>query len=250
MYQKEDELEIDLGKLLHYYLEHWVSLLISGVGCALVALLITMFLITPQYRASVTVYVNNTKSTQSIEAITGTNLSAVQQLVNTYVNIIKSNTVLKDVIEKGRLEYTPAQIRDMMTASQIADTEMFTVTISHPNPEMAVKIADSIAYVAPKRISSFVKGSSTEIIDYAEMPTAPYTPSYPKNIVLGGLLGGIVMGAILTFRFLFDMRIKTDEDIVAYLKIPVLGVIPEKDAGEKRKSNRYEMAASAQGGHR
>ena len=248
MYQREDEMEIDLGKLLHYYWQNWKALIASGLVGVLAALLVTALFITPKYRASVTVYVNNMSSTQSMEAITGTNLSAAQQLVNTYVNIIKSDTVLEEVIQKGHLDCTADDIREMMMAKQVNKTEMFTVTISHPDAEMAAKIVNSIAHVAPARISNFVKGSSTEIIDYAKVPNEPYSPSYPKNIVMGGLLGLILVSIVLTFRFLFDMRIQTEEDVASYLRVPVLGTIPEHAPEEKK--NVKHMAALNKGGQR
>lgn len=247
MTERKDTIEIDLGKLMAYYLQHWLALLASGLAVALLAFLVTKFAITPQYKASVTIYVNNTASTQGIESITGTSLTAAQQLVNTYVNIIKSDTVLDEVIQKGNLSGTAADIRRIMTATQVDNTEMFTVSVSHPEAETAAHIANTIAAVAPNRISGFVKGSSTEIIDYAKVPSSPYTPSYSKNIILGALVGGILMGCYLTIRFLFDMRINSEEDVTNYLGVPVLGVIPEHEERTKKKG-RYEVSVAEKGG--
>ena len=247
MNERKNTLELDLGKLMSYYLRHCVALLFSGILIALLAFLVTKLAVIPQYKASVTIYVNNTSSTQGIESITGTSLTAAQQLVNTYVNIIKSDTVLDEVIQKGDLNGTAADIRRIMTARQVENTEMFVVSVSHPNPEIAAHIANTIAAVAPGRISGFVKGSSTEIIDYAKVPAAPYTPNYLKNIVMGALLGCFLMGVYLAMRFLFDMRIKSEEDIANYLQIPVLGVIPEHEEGAKKKGH-YEVSVSERRG--
>ena len=247
MNDRKEEPTIDLRRLIVYYLRNWLALISSGIVIALLAFLVTRFAITPQYKASVTIYVNNTSSTQGIESITGTSLTAAQQLVNTYVNIIKSDTVLDEVIQKGNLSGTSEDIRRIMTAKQVDNTEMFVVSVSHPEAKTAAHIANTIAAVAPDRISGFVKGSSTEIIDYAKIPAIPYTPSYSKNIVMGALLGCILMGAYLTIRYLFDMRIKTEEDIANYLQIPVLGVIPEHEEGAKKKGH-YEVSVSERRG--
>ncbi len=241
MNQIKPSVQINMGQLMRHFLHHWRSFFLSGLITALIALLVTYFLITPIYQASVTVYVNNTKNGQSLESITGTNLSAAQQLVNTYVNIIKSNTVLGVVIKEGELPYSQTEIRKMMTATQIDDTEMFSVTISHPDPRMATHIANTIAEVAPDRISGLVKGSSTEIIDYAMEPDRPYSPNYLENIIFGGTLGCIIMGIALTIQYLFDMRIKTEEDVSTYLGITVLGVIPTYHS-DKKKFGLYETS--------
>ena len=77
---------------------------------------------------------------QQIDYVSSSNLATAQRLVNTYVNIIKSNSVLTEVIANSDLDCEPADIRRIMSAAQMDETEMFTVSITHPDPEMAAKI--------------------------------------------------------------------------------------------------------------
>ena len=93
-----DGYEIDLQKLLFAYLSHWRLIAGMAVLTAAVFLYYTVYCITPLYKASVKIYVNNIRAEQKVEYITGNNLAAAQQLVKTYVTIIRSDTVL----EKGR----------------------------------------------------------------------------------------------------------------------------------------------------
>lgn len=237
--ENQNVVEIDLAKLMRFYLEHWKALVLSCLALALASFLFTFFLITPLYRANVTVYVNNTKSSQSVDAITGGNLSAAQQLVNTYVNIIRSNTVLNKVIETAGLDCSTNELRKIMTAKQIENTEMFTVSILHPDPELAAHIANTIADVAPDLISEVVEGSSTKIIDHAQIPAGPDSPSYPKNVAIGGLLGLLISGLVLTLRYMFDMRLQDEEDIQMYFKAPVLGSIPNFNQDPSKRRSGY-----------
>lgn len=219
--------EIDLGKMFLVLLRKWWLLLISVVVGGGAAFLITYYAITPLYRASVTIYVNNTNSSaQSSDAITTSNLSAAQQLVNTYVTIINSNTVLNHVIEVGALDCTAEDIRKMMTASAVNNTEVFAVYITHPEPEMAAKIANTIADVAPDEIATFLEGSSAKIIDYAVVPETKYSPSYFKNTAVGALLVFMLCAAGLILAELFDVRIKSEDDVRQLCELPVLGAIP------------------------
>lgn len=221
--------DVDLRKLLVYHLNHWKTILLSGLVLAMLAFAVTFFWITPQYRASVSIYVNNTTSSQSVDAITGSNLSAAQQLVNTYISIIQSNTVLKDVIEAGELDCQPKDLLEIMTAEQINDTEMFRVSILHPDAQMAQHIAETIATVAPDKISEFVEGSSTKIIDHAEEPLEPYSPRYPIVLAISAVVGCVLAVLFLTLRYLFDMHLTDEEDIREYFNAPVLASIPEFD---------------------
>ena len=226
---------IDLWELLRILLKRWRLLLLCTVAAAAVTLACTANFITPLYRASVMIYVNNVKSSQQVDYISASNLATSQQLVNTYVNIIQSDTVLEKVARSTDTDYTAAQIRAMMTAEQVDETELFFVYITHPDPRMAAEIANAVAEVAPGEIESFVEGSSTKIIDYAKVPTGRYTPSYRKNAMLGAAGGFLLAAAYVAVMQLLDVRIKSEEDLTQLFGAPVLGQIPAFSEEKKTK---------------
>ena len=234
------DMEIDLWKLLGVYLSRWKLIAAAAAVTAAVALAYTVLLVTPLYRTGVMVYVNNIESNQKIEYISASNLATSQQLVNTYKNIISSDTVLEEVAQVLDLGYTAQNIRSMMTTAQVQETEIFQVFITHPDPEVAAKIANTIAEVAPGKIAEFVEGSSTKIIDYAKVPGSRYSPSYQKNAMMGALLGIAAALAYLTLAYLLDVRIRDDEDITEYFDQPLLGQIP---AFDQAMGDGYEQAA-------
>ena len=195
MDERAEMMEIDLMKLLMVYLRKWWLILICGLAGACIALVFTINFITPMYRASVSVYVNNTRNNQSVDYVTSGNLDASQRLVNTYINIVQSDRVLELVSAKLNGSYTVMELREMLSAAQVDKTEIFKLYISSPNPEEAARIANVIAEVAPTEISNLVEGSSARIIDYAKVPEQRYTPSYSKNTVMGGLSGCVLVAA-------------------------------------------------------
>lgn len=71
------------------------------------------------------------------------------------------------------------------------------------------------------------------ILEPASIPTRPTNaPSLPLNAFLGVLMGGLV-GLVAAFlKESFDTSIGTIEEVEAYLKVPVLGVIPRVDRKE------------------
>lgn len=235
---EKTEMRIDLRKLLMVYLKKWWLILLCTLLAAGTMLIYTKNCVIPLYRASVTVYVNNSAAGERIENISGGNLSASQQLVNTYVNIIKSNTVLEKVVEQSGLDYSAARLREIMSAAQVGGTEMFNIYILHPDPEMAARIANAVAKVAPGEIEKIVEGSSTKIIDYAKVPSEPYSPDYRRNIAIGGAVGCLIALAYLTLTYLLDVRIKDDDDLSALYDLPILGRIPDiasVDSSSKKK---------------
>ncbi|WP_297210945.1 YveK family protein [uncultured Flavonifractor sp.] len=247
--KRNDGVEIDLGKLLRLYLHYWwvivLSVLVVGGG----ALLFTANCITPLYKAEVTVYVSNSNvGQQQSDYLTSSNLTASQQLVSTYINIIRSNTVLEKVAASADLDITADEIREMMSTAQVDDTEFFNIFITHPDPEIAAYLANTIAEVAPGEITSFIEGSSTKIVDFAKVPTKPSSPSVLKNTLVGILLGGFLSVAFLTVRDLLDVRVKNEEDLMEISSLPVLGRIPVFT--QEKKQNRYASGRSAADGGR
>ena len=237
----KESVEIDLQKLLLAYLHKWWVVVICAIVAALGTLFVTANFVTPTYRASVTVYVNNTRADQVIEYLSNSNLEASKQLVGTYTYIIGSDSVLSKVVEKTELAYSISDIRAMMTTQQVDDTVIFRIHITHPDRYVAAKVANAIASVAPTEIEEFVEGSSAKIVDFAKIPTSRYTPNYKKNTMLGATIGVVVALLYITLRYLLDVRIKDSEDLAMLFEVPILGQIPSFTATEsKKKGYGYE----------
>ena len=253
--ERNEGLEIDLHKLIMAYLRKWWLILLCGVVLAAGAWVYTAKCITPLYRAEVSVYVNNIRSNQQIDYLSESNLAASQRLVNTYMNIVKSDRVLNKVSESLGSGYTTESLRLMLSSSQVDETEIFKIYIRHPDPQEAARVANLLAEIAPDEISALIEGSSARVIDYAKVPVEPYTPSYKKNIFLGGMVGCVLAAAYITLQYLLDVRIKDDEDLAAIAEYPILGQIPVitatgTAAGKKKRVYGYQTAQETQSSDR
>ena len=245
---KEQQLEqqIDLLELLMVYLRKWWLIVLCGILGGSIALLYTYFCITPLYRSGVSIYVNNVRSGEYIENVTSSDLSTSKMLVSTYVNIISSNTVLEKVIADAGLDYTPDQLRGMLSASQVDETEIFWVYITHPDPNEAARIANAVADIAPAEIEEFVEGSSCKIIDYAQVPQGRISPSYSRNTLLGGVVGAFAVVCVLTLLHFMDVRLKSEEDLEDLFELPVLGQIPAfTQSSQRQGAYDYGKAAAS-----
>ena len=240
--ENREAIEIDIQKLLLTYLNKWWVFVLCIILAGAIAMVYTLQFVTPLYNAKVTIYVNNAGPDQKVEYVTSSNLQTSQRLVNTYVYIIGSETVLEKVAREADLGMSAGQIRSSMHAAQKGTTEIFDVTITHSDPEKAARIANAVAEVAPGEIERFVEGSSTKVIDYAKVPSSPSSPNVTKNVIVGCFVGIAIAAVFITIRFLLDVRIKDEEDLVALFDIPVLGQIPSfLPEGSKARSAYEKM---------
>lgn len=237
--------EIDGWKLLKFCLGKWWLILLCTLLAAGVTFLWTKCFVTPMYRASVTLYVNNTQSGERVDSISSSSLSASKQLVNTYISIIKSNTVLERVAEQAGLAWEPETLRDALSAEQVGDTELFMVHILHEDPETAARIANAVAEVAPGEIGNIVEGSSAKVVDYAAVPDSHDTPNYRERAVMGGAIGCVLAVVIAVLLFLLDGRIRNKEDLAQLCCCPVLGQIPRMEGETLLSEDMDELVREA-----
>jgi len=236
----EQTTEIDLREFGRALVKRaWLILICAAVLGASV-LVYTLNFVTPMYTAKATFYVNNSSSSNS-QSVNSTDLAVALRLVNSYVDLIDSNTVLNSVIENSGLDLTPGQIRSMLKAQTGEETEIFEITVTTPNPKMSADVANAIATYAPDAISKIIDGSNAKVVDFAEVPTSQSSPNYLINTVLGVLIGAVLAVAAIFLEMRLDIRIKTEEDLQKICPAPVLGVIPElasAAAPSKKKARR------------
>ena len=223
--------EINLSELAAALLKKAWLIVICAVIVGGLTFAYTANFITPMYRSSVKIYVNNRQSTSQSTGVSASDLATSQRLVATYINILRSDTVLQKVAntvkENHNLDVSAASIRGMMSAAALGETEVFEVYISNANPEHAAIIANAVAEVAPDEITYFVEGSSTKIVDYAVPARYKHSPDNTKNTAIGMAVGAIAAACFIVLQTLLDVRIKNEEDLAALSKAPVLGMIPD-----------------------
>ena len=241
MNKNNDEIEIDLVKLVKTLWQKALVIILIAVIMATATFAVTLLFITPQYQATASLYVNNSSFSfgASSFSISSSELSASNSLVNTYIYILKSRTTLEDVISTADIPYNYEQLAKMISAKAVSGTAAFDVTITSTSPTEAELIANTIAQVLPERISEIVDGSSVRIVDYAIVPAHRASPSFTKNTVIGFLVGGILAAAVVVIKFLIDEQNdvlihSADELRELYPDITVLALIPDMRLSEKK----------------
>ena len=227
--KKNEELEIDLGRVLQAVMDRaWLVMTVSAVA-AVLTFLITFFLITPQYKASAMFYVNNNSFSVGDASLSISNgdLVTSRGLVDSYIVILNTRETLNDVIDYAGSNHTFAELKQMISAEAVNETEIFRVSVESPDPQEAERLANAIAYILPKRIGTLIDGTSAKVVDAAVVPSAPSSPSYTKNTLVGFLLGFVSVVGFIVLREIFDITIRSDEDVTQICPHPILAAVPD-----------------------
>lgn len=76
--------------------------------------------------------------------------------------------------------------------------------------------------------------SSVSIIDTAKIPDTPDSPKLLLNMILSAFLGGALGLGVGLLAEMLDRRVRSAEDLVDILQVPVLGIIKRKEPTRTR----------------
>ena len=218
---------IDYYFMLSMLWKHAALLIMSGVLCGALLFGYARFFVQARYEASALFFVNS--SSFNINTAISVTSDADTGKVGNYLQILKSRSTLEEIIEIAGVDIGYKDLREMITAEALVNTDMIQVTVNANNPETARVLANTIADVLPEKVSQIAASTSLEIVDYAETPENRVSPNY---IVFAayGFVGGFLlcMLAILAVAF-FDNVIREADYVEQSYQLPVMAEIPDLD---------------------
>ena len=231
----EEQIEIDLSRLLDAVLRRGWLVVLAAVLCAVMVLLGTCFFVAPKYQSAAMFYVNNNAVSADNPSLSRSpgDISASRDLVKTYLVILDTRETLQAVIDHAGVDLTYSELRKMLEAEAVDHTELFQVTVTGTDPQEAELLADAVAAVLTARISDIVEGTSAKVVDAAVRATRPSSPNYFQNTALGFVIGFVLMAAVIVLGELFDTSIRTQEDLERSCSYPVLAAVPDMEAAHR-----------------
>lgn len=238
---KENNKEFDFGKLWAIFKNNWIVIAICAVVLGTVGFTYTSLFVAPTYSAKLLLCVSNTtEGSKEYTYYNQTDIIASNKLVNACREIITSDRVLGEVIQKSGLDYSVGTLRSMISINSDEENQIFKLTVLGPDPDDVAIIANTIADVSPEKIGEFLKPSSLMVIDYAKPSYAPVAPNVMRNTIIFAFLGFIVAYAFFFFGVQFDNYIRNEDDIKELFgDVAVLATIPTI-AGETTPKSQFK----------
>lgn len=255
--KEEAEMEIDLLSLFLFLLQKWKVFLLVAVAGGILAAGIT-YIQPAKYESTSTLYVLS--KTTSITSVADLQLGS--ELTSDFTEIATSkpviDTAIKQLKEKGII-LTREEVRNMMSVANKTDTRMLTITVTSEDASLSYELGEALTSAAVDQMASITQTDPPTIVERPEIADEPNDNGMVKNIAIGILLGIVLVGACYTVVFLLNDRIQTEEDVVAYLELSVLGMVPvdktleqhgkseEKDEKRRKKKKHRKMGSQNNG---
>lgn len=230
---QHDEIEIDLMDLFRVIFRKLHLVLLVGVIVALLAFVGTKVFITPTYTSVTKVYVLTKQDANA--NVTYNDLQTGTQLINDYMELVKSRPVMEKVIAEQNLDMEPEQLAETVTVEAAQDTRIMKISVVNENPKKARDIANTVREAVGVQIMEIMDADSVNTVEEANLPKTPSAPSTTKNMVMGGMVGIVLALGVIVLIYIMDDTIKNPDDVERYLGLGVLSSIPLQEGAKKTK---------------
>lgn len=260
----EDEREIDLWKLFQVLLRRSPIILFVILCFGAIGFSYAKYYLPLEYTASTYMYIKNGNNAEEKNAINQQDLMASKSLVETYIVILKNDTVVKQVgmelvskfgaseiakcftVKNGMVSVS--ELKNSITMAADGGTEVLKISAQTKDPNVSAEICDIYAEVAPVFLVRIIGAGSVEVIGDAEVPQFPSAPDVKKITMMAALIGFVLSAGIVLLVYLLDRTIKSEEDIRSF-SLAYLGEVPElveERSGKKKRQKKKNKQSAMQ----
>lgn len=241
---EEGEYAIDAKMAIAALAKRWWIILLATLLGGFIMLGVSWYNYTPQYQATIKLYVNNTSSSTSVTVISTSDIAAAQTLIPTYDQILHTRSFLNQVSSEyatSGKQVNITQLSDMLSSGAMGDTQLYYVTVTAEEPEQAYKLANIIYDKLPAFLKSTVTGSNVVPIDNAGTTVTPVQPDFFSKVLVGAAVGLVlsVLYSILVGCVLNDAVDGAAWLSSAFPSVPVLAQIPDTGHGGRGNHDVY-----------
>jgi len=244
---KDNEQQIDIKRMIEVVLDRIVSIVVITIIFGLISYGLSEYLLVKKYESTVTMVIYNRRDLEITDTEYKTNASditASRDLVPTCIEIIKRDAILQTVAEnisetKGK-KYTAGKIRNMLSVEEVLNTYIIKISVLDTDRVMSRDIANEIGTTVELKMREYIPLSTVKVVDFAKVSSVPASPNVRNNTILGALLGFVLSISVILLKELFDIRVKSADDLVNRFNYPVLGAIPEIYVSYDDSSNNEE----------
>jgi polysaccharide biosynthesis transport protein len=223
-------MEFSLTELVAIVIKRFVFIITCTVAGLFSFFIVSKFIISPSFTASVQMYVYTNETATSANL---NELNYAQKVVATYISFLQTNVFYKQVSEESNLKYTPDELKKMTSIGVVNNTEIFRISVTTNDPNDSFKIAETMQHVAPDLIRKIKSSAEISVVDPVVLPTNQSSPNVLLNTAVGGFLG-LVFSIILSLLLeILDIKVKSQEELLKRYQLPILGAIPSFESNHK-----------------
>ena len=231
--------ELDLKELFGIFWAKKVHIILLILIFIVIGFIYSYIFLVPEYQSITQILLaksNATTQDGTTQGMTTSQVTLNQQLVSTYSELVKSESVLTQVKDNLKIDKSIEELRKNITVSTKDDTEIIQISVVEENTEIAKNIANEVANVFIEQIAKgYYAMDNVYVVDEAKVEEEPYNINHLKDLAIFGAIGFVVACVYVLIANMLDTTVKSKEDIEKKLGLTVLTTIPVCENTSKNK---------------
>lgn len=230
--------ELDLKELFNMFWTRIIHIVIIVLIFAIIGVIYSFLFVSPVYKSYTTLVLatSSEDNENKTDTITQTDISLNNNLVATYSELIKSKSVLRQVISNLDIDKTEKELKSNISVSNVKSTQMIQIDVVDANPRQAKIIANEVAKIFSAEVARIYNINNVHVVDEAEAETVPYNINHIKDIAIFTFIGLVVACIYVLIANMLDTTVKGKEDVERRLGLTVLVEIPTCSFDELTKN--------------
>jgi capsular polysaccharide biosynthesis protein len=187
--------EINLYKLLAFYVRNWLLILSVTLVGLLAGVVYNQFIQQPMYRSNATLLFINPGSTTSTQDST---------LLNNYVQLFQSRRVLEPVISEQKLGVTYEQFSPNVSATNEKGTEVIKLSVTSDNSDKSQKFLAAAVESFKDQAEQLYTTDKLQVVDNASNAEPAFNVKKPQQAALS--TGVTFVLSLIVLFFVFDVK--------------------------------------------
>lgn len=215
-----------------------VRLIIASVlTFTFITAVFVFFISTPKYEASVKLFAGKTEEVQS--DYSDKELESYSNIMNTYIELIKTNDFMNKIIDEVNLDTTPKELMNSLQFIIKGNTPIIEIKYVSSDWQVAEDVISAIIENFEVSVKEVILNTYTKVVDSVEV--SELSQGRATKIILGGFIGLLIGFGIVFLLELLDDTVSKKGDLEKVLPIPILGQVPlVKDENNKPTSSFIE----------
>lgn len=231
--------ELDLKELFGIFWAKKIHIILLILIFVVIGFIYSYIFLVPEYQSITKILLaksNATTQDGTTQGMTTSQVTLNQQLVSTYSELVKSESVLTQVKDNLKIDKSIEELRKNITVSTKDDTEIIQISVVDEDAEMAKNIANEVANVFIEQIAKgYYAMDNVYVVDEAKVEEEPYNINHLKDLAIFGAIGFVVACVYVLIANMLDTTVKSKEDIEKKLGLTVLTTIPVCENTSKNK---------------
>ncbi|MBC1292357.1 capsular biosynthesis protein [Listeria booriae] len=220
--------QIDLKKVITVVRRN-VWWLVGIIGFMVLGMFLYLqYIATPVFQKDTQILVN--QSENSVQSnLNSQTIQADLQLVNTYSAIISSPRILNKVQQELGKKYDIQELAEMIQVKNATDSQVIDISVEHPDPQIAARIANATAQTFTEEIPKIMKIDNVTTLSEAQVfgNELPVKPQKALMLVLAAFIGILVAFAFVFIRLLLNRTFTSQAELEELLGLTVLGEVSD-----------------------